>query len=260
VFAIERRRRKEDVPALIGLLREPPGRLRARAVEALERLTQIPFGDDVAKWEKWWGTGGRTFELPEPRPRPAAAPHSSARITFRNIPVLSHRACFILDASRSMLEPAPGKGGRTRWDVVVEDLRAVVGRLPDAARFNVILFRTEVTAWRPHPVPVNAATRRACAEWIGEEKPAGWTNLYDALALAVADDDIDALYVLTDGVPSRGGETERTAILDELAFLNRYRLVQVNCIQAGAKEGLGKRWDGFLDDLAQAHDGVSVRE
>jgi hypothetical protein len=159
-----------------------------------------------------------------------------------------------------MTEPAPGKKGRTRWDLVVEDLRAVVERLPDAARFNVLLFRTGVAAWRPRPVPATSAARRACSEWIGAERPGGWTNLYDALALALGDDEVDAVYVLTDGVPSRGLETERAAILDEIAYLNRYRLVQINCIQAGSTEGLGKRWEGFLDDLAAANDGIAVRE
>ncbi len=260
-LAVERRRRKEDLPLLVRLLRDPPGRVKARAADALEKMTQLPFGDDPLKWEKWWGSGGRSFELPEPRPRAPQGPgHSSARVAFRSIPVLSRRCCFILDASKSMTEPAPGKGGKTRWDLVVEDLRAVAGRLPDDARFNVVLFRTDVTSWRPRLVPATPPARRACCDWIGDEKPAGWTNLYDALALALSDDDVDAVYVLTDGVPSRGAETDRMGILGELAYLNRFRLVQVNCVQAGSKEGLGKRWEGFLDDLAAANDGVAVRE
>ena len=66
--------------------------------------------------------------------------------------------------------------------------------------------------------------------------------------------------MLTDGVPSRGSETGRRSILDEIAFLNRYRLVQINCVQTGSEKGLGKKWRGFLEELAEAHDGVSVRE
>ena len=66
--------------------------------------------------------------------------------------------------------------------------------------------------------------------------------------------------MLTDGVPSRGTETKRKAILAEIEYLNHFRLVQINCVQAGGEKGLGKRWRGFLDDLAKAHDGVSVRE
>ena len=104
------------------------------------------------------------------------------------------------------------------------------------------------------------ARARAIADVFEAARPGGWTNLFDALALALADDDVDTLYVLTDGVPSRGSETERRSILDEIAFLNRYRLVQINCIQAGGSEGLGRKWRGFLEELAEAHDGVSVRE
>ena len=159
-----------------------------------------------------------------------------------------------------MVKPAPGGDGKSRWDLVVRDLVEVLRRLPKRARFNVILFRTDVEAWKPRLVAATAAARRSCHAWIEATRPAGWTNLYDALALALSDDTVDALYVLTDGVPSRGAETTRQSILTEIGFLNRYRLVQINCVQAGGERGLGKRWRGFLDDLAKAHDGVSVRE
>jgi hypothetical protein len=61
-------------------------------------------------------------------------------------------------------------------------------------------------------------------------------------------------------VPSRGRETARRAILDEIAFLNRYKMIQINCVQAGGSEGLGKKWRGFLEELAAAHDGIAVSE
>ena len=185
---------------------------------------------------------------------------TSAVVRFRRIPIVSQRICFVIDASRSMLEPAPGKEGQTRWQIVVEDLQEVLRRIPDGARFNVILFRTDVEAWKPRLAPASRANRAACQRWIGEAAPSGWTNLFDAVRLALADDEVDALFVLTDGVPSKGAETARRDILDEIAFLNRYRLVQINCVQAGGSEGLGKRWDGFLEELAKAHDGVSVNE
>lgn len=186
--------------------------------------------------------------------------YTSAVPRFRRIPVTSLRLCFIVDASRSMDAPAPGGQGKSRWELVVRDLLEVLDRLPAKARFNVILFRTDVEAWRKRLVPATKGAKRAFREWIEGTKPGGWTNLYDALALALADDDVDAVYLLTDGVPSRGAERRRQDILGEIAFLNRYRLVQINCVQAGAAKGLSKRWHGFLDDLAKAHDGISVRE
>jgi len=259
VLGAEAARDEAALPALFTLLeREPPGRTRARAAQALESLTRAPFGEDAAAWRKWRANQGEAYRFPEPLAAVRREEHSKAAIQFRKIPVLSRRVCFLLDASRSMLEPAPGKKGRTRWDLAREDLLAVVEKLPADARFNVILFRTGVESFRPGLAPVVA--RPAFRTWIGAQEPRGWTNLFDALRLALSDDEVDALYILTDGVPSTGAETARRAILDEIAYLNRFRLVQVNCVQAGGDEGLGKGWKGFLDELAAAHDGIAVRE
>jgi hypothetical protein len=183
-----------------------------------------------------------------------------SQLTFRKIPVRSRRLCFVLDASRSMDKPAPRGGGKSRWDLLVRDVLGVLDMLPRDARFNVVLFRTGVESWQSRLTPATSGHRARCRRWIGAASPAGWTNLFDALAEALADDDVDALYLLTDGVPSRGLETKRQAILDEIAYLNRFRLVQINCVQAGGSEGLGKSWQGFLDDLAESNDGLSVRE
>ncbi|MGQ0613582.1 MAG: HEAT repeat domain-containing protein [Planctomycetaceae bacterium] len=266
IRAAERIRSPETVPALIALVAGEPGRVRAAAASALEALTRAPFGEDAAQWRRFWEKRGAGYAFPEAAAAPVAAPHaegeSTSRVTirFHDIPVVSRRACFVLDASRSMLEIAPRAKGRSRWDLSCAELAGVLDRLPEDARFNVVLFRTEVEAWKPRLERATRGSRVACRDWIGEAKPSGWTNLFDALALALADDEVDAIYLLTDGVPSRGAETARRSILDEIAFLNRFRLVQINCVQAGAEEGLSKAWKGFLDDLARDHDGVCVRE
>jgi hypothetical protein len=266
VLAAETLRDAACIPGLLAQIEGPPGRLRARAAKALETLTGVPIGEDAEAWKLWSARQEPNYRFPEapPTPPPAApAPGETrtvASVRYHSIPVASRRVCFVLDASRSMLEPAPGTKGRTRWDLAREDLTRVLERLPPDARFNVILFRTDVEAWKPRLVQASSSYVAACRAWIEEAKPRGWTNLFDALALAIADDDVDALFVLTDGVPSRGTETARAAILEEIGFLNRFRMVQINCVQAGSSEGLGKRWEGFLDDLAAAHDGVAVRE
>jgi len=262
IRACERVRHRDLVPALIDALRMPPGRVRARCAQTLESLTGAPYGGGRARWQRWWKMNSTGFRVRAPvagraRRKPGG---SVASISFRRLPVVSRRIVFVLDASRSMTETAPHKKGKRRWDLVVDDLLGVLRRLPRDARFNVVLFRTDVVAWKPKLVGATKGNVRRCAEWIGKQSPAGWTNVFDALELALADDDVDAVYLLTDGVPSRGAETKRRAFLEEIAFLNRYRLVQINCVQAGSSEGLGARWRGFLDELAAAHDGLCVRE
>jgi hypothetical protein len=258
--ACARMRRKEFVPELIRMLEGSSGRVRAGASDLLEDWSGAPFGEDATKWREWWANAKDGFEIGDLRPKRAREDHSRAIATFRRIPVRSLRLCFVLDASRSMSKPAPGANGKSRWELVVRDLRDVLRKLPRQARFNVILFRTGVEAWKPRLVGATRSAKAACLRWIEAQDPGGWTNLFDALEVALRDDDVDALFVLTDGVPSRGKEKGRRAILKEIAFLNHYRLVQINCVQAGSEKGLSKSWRGFLDELAEAHDGVSVRE
>jgi len=258
VRAAERLRHAGTIAPLIRVLEGEPGRVRARAAATLADLTGADFGEDARAWSRWWALAREGFEVAPKRVRKRY--RTSSAVTFRRIPVVSTRLCFVIDASRSMEKPAPGGGGRSRWELVKRDLASVLERLPRGARFNVILFRTDVEPWRKRLGPATRGARARCERWIDAAEPSGWTNLYDAVALALEDDAVDTLYMLTDGVPSRGAETKRAAILDEIAFLNRYRLVQINCVQAGGAKGLSKRWEGFLDELAKAHDGVAVRE
>ena len=260
ILAAERLRHRGTVPALIEVLGEPPGRLRARCVVALESLTGASHGTSRDRWRAWWKRATDRFEV-----RPRRAPRANrdrtvSTLSFRRLPVVSRRVIFVLDASKSMAKPAPHMTGKSRWDLVVSDVVGVLRRLPKGSRFNVILLRTGVTAWKPRLARASPGSARSCAEWISGQSPAGWTNLFDSLARALEDKHVETVYVLTDGVPSRGAETRRTAILDEIDFLNRYRMVQIHCVQAGSARGLGKRWSGFLDELADAHDGICVRE
>ncbi|MHC4937881.1 MAG: VWA domain-containing protein [Planctomycetota bacterium] len=256
MHAAEGMRHRDLVPPLIEGLSRPRGRVHARCLRTLESLTGASFGADVARWQRWWSTVGPGFRVAPPRKRRHGG--SVSTLSFRRIPVESRRLIFVLDASRSMVDPV--RPGKRRWDLVVEDLLAVLRGLPADARFNVVLFRTRVEAWKPHLTRATKGHVRNCAKWIEKQAPSGWTNLFDALELALRDDEADAIYLLTDGVPSRGAEIRRRAILEEIAFLNRFRIVQINCVQAGSSEGLGPQWRGFLRDLADAHDGVSVRE
>ncbi len=223
---VEALRRRELVAPLIEVLAGKPGRVRARAAQALENLTRLPFGENVRKWRTFWSERGADFLMPKPhKVKPKRKGHSTAAIRFRRLPITSRRLCFIIDASRSMSKPAPGKQGKSRWELVVRDLKEVLAHLPSDARFNVVLFRTGVEAWRPRLVPATRAMKRSCTDWIDKASPAGWTNLFDALDMALRDNAVDAVYVLTDGVPSRGAETRREAILDEIRYMNHLGFV-----------------------------------
>lgn len=64
--------------------------------------------------------------------------------------------------------------------------------------------------------------------------------------------------VLTDGAPSAGKERTRSGILSAVAHLNRYRKAVIHTVEIGG-ETAGKKWKGFLAELAARNGGIHVR-
>ena len=123
---------------------------------------------------------------------------------------------------------------------------------------HLVRFGTEVEAFRPRPVKNGSCTRRAALAWFSKKRPGGRTNLFDALARALGEPAVDTIFVLTDGAPSAGEYRTRTGILMEVARRNRYRKAVIHTIEIGA-DRTGRRWRGFLADLARRNGGRSVR-
>jgi predicted protein tyrosine phosphatase len=69
----------------------------------------------------------------------------------------------------------------------------------------------------------------------------GSTNIFDALEKAFTDQDVDTIYLLTDGEPSAGRIKDVESILDEIRRWNRTRQIVIHCIAIGIDSNLCKR-------------------
>ena len=65
-------------------------------------------------------------------------------------------------------------------------------------------------------------------------------------------------HFLTDGAPSAGEHRDRGSILRSVESLNRYRKAKVHTVEIGGGT-TGRKWRGFLADLARATGGRYVR-
>lgn len=250
-----RLREPAAVPPLIAALGRERGRLRDEAGAALSAITGVGLPPDPERWEAWWRSERDRFRVP---PRPAAAgraPEESVA-RFSSIPIRSERVAFVLDRSASMMDPLERDGAVTKGDLVEAELEAALRRLPAEARFLLVAFGTEAVAFAPRPVPAPAAGRALA--WFRKRRPEGRTNLHAGLALALGCEEVDTIFVLTDGAPSAGEHRGRGEVLRETARLNRWRKAVIHAVEVGA-EATGRRWEGFLADLAAAHGGVHVR-
>ena len=69
--------------------------------------------------------------------------------------------------------------------------------------FNMLQFSSEVTAWREHMVPVTAQSLSAARQWVLALAASGCTDTLGVLRKALAMEEVEGVYLLTDGRPDQ---------------------------------------------------------
>lgn len=249
-------RLKKSIPVLFGRLELESGRMRETVATALRLLTGEDHGT-ATRWKMWWAGEAPTFCVP---PIQVAVDleakrqeHQSANSTqsaFYGLELISDRVCFVVDMSGSMSAPAKGTGGRTkvegeapstRLQVAKEQLMGAIEGMPNGNYFNVIFFESRVYAMEDEMVELGKASRKKAAGYIASMSPRGGTAVYDGLYKALLDEEVDAIYLLTDGDPGGGTIDDPKRIAKSIASLNSTRRIQINCISIGKNSDLLKQ-------------------
>jgi hypothetical protein len=231
-----------SIPLLIARVGAENGRLAAELDQALFVHTGTRRADRP-EWEAWWAKHRAGFALP---PRQMVVNSKSAAgggptIAYFDIPLVSRRIVFLIDVSGSMKAPIGTDRKRTRLDEAKDQLRRVVEALPESHEFNVIVFETGVHAQfdRLHKADADSKTRTLDAMKV--LRPAGGTNIYDALELAYRDAAVDTIYLLTDGDPTAGKVVDPGIVGDEVRRWNLRRQVVIHSIAVGQESPLLRR-------------------
>ena len=244
---------------LVAALRDPRERVAQAAGASLVTLTGIPFDVDVARWTAWLQTDGATFDPASVGPHKAQpfdpGPHTAETVRFLDVPIASPHVSFVLDASGSMKEVDSGK--TSRWDRVRGEVDRVLAALGTSAEGNVVVFADEAETLFPSATRFGAAARERVKTALLARLPAGRTALYDGIALALADPDVDTVIVLSDGAPSAGRFFTKSDVRTEIAHANRWRRARIDVVSIGADE-TGKRWRTLLADIARDSGGKAV--
>jgi len=133
--------------------------------------------------------------------------------------------------------------GRTRKELVDEELRKALEALPESTRFNVIPYTATAVPWQKSLVPAERKNVAKALEWFVGRKDTGTGDLWGALQLALADPAVDTLVVLSDGAPS-GGRRWNLGLMKQLfAEQNRFRRVELDAVLADASGWLAREWD-----------------
>ncbi|MCZ6793883.1 MAG: hypothetical protein O7J95_09765 [Planctomycetota bacterium] len=187
---------------------------------------------------------------------------------------VSPRSVFVIDTSSSMRQLAtlPGSGGRIvvkgdekarlrgrrepKVEIVKRELERAVAVLQPIFKFNILSYSATFHPWkgsgklRLHPATrENVASGRDFARTLTTDSG---TNIYDSLEAAMSIPDVDTVYLLSDGQPSRGGTKPQ---IEANARLGNY-LLGIRIVTYGfTPEGKGSFDEEFMKRLARSHRG-----
>ncbi|MBK8177499.1 MAG: HEAT repeat domain-containing protein [Planctomycetes bacterium] len=242
---LESVRTAEIVGTLIQRMQKEEGRMLVEFGQTLWRLSGEPFYTQSLAWKGWWEKNSKGFqpigaeELAKREADEAARRLKQvSRASFFGIRIKSRRVIFILDVSGSMNELTRGeyvgKQGEPRINVAKRELTKCIDALEQDSLFNVVVFSSDVEKWLPEGISDAKGTNREDAKSYVEKLGAnGGTNLYGSLREAFADQDVDTIFVLSDGEPSVGEVIDPGTIREHVRAWNEHRKITINSIAVG---------------------------
>jgi len=134
-------------------------------------------------------------------------------------------AIFLIDTSGSMhTEFSSECGSRfNRLEYVVHDLHKILHhRVPPEFRFNIFSFSSDLYKWKRTMQFASRANLKEAEHYLDTLEPEGGTNTHDALRAALAEPDVEVIYLLSDGEPT-SGITSFDGIVSDVCKYNAMR-------------------------------------
>ncbi|MHC4931706.1 MAG: HEAT repeat domain-containing protein [Planctomycetota bacterium] len=243
--AVEALRDATLLPDVVDLLARERGRLRHDAWSLLRRLTGKEIPPDPEQW--------RAILPIADLPPPNRAPEKTAKTrAYFGMPVVSENVAFVFDVSGSMRDDGKIEMARERF-------RRTALELGPEQRYDLFVLRYHLE-YPPRPRlerafgALAAGRAKRAAAWLDRQEAKGAGAIFDGLRAAIADDEVDTIYLLSDGVPSFGTVKRDYRVLQEVRRLNRWRRVVIHTILLGEK-GTDRK---FMKALAALTGGRAV--
>lgn len=238
-------------------------------VHALEDLTGTRQGYLPQAWVSWWNGAGAKAGLAPRKNRPPQgwlhAPRggsadeggSGATTTYFDIPVMAQPTAFVFDMSGSMRDPVSRDNPTIRVDLSRRELGKTLKEMPADTLFNLLIYRyysefpirTEVQRAFPKGVqPLNARNQDAANKWIEGQPAVGWGAFYEAILAALEDPQVQVIYFLSDGAPSRGEFIDREELVSALNEVRRFSPVTIHSVLVGG----GRKDEEFMQGMAES--------
>jgi hypothetical protein len=142
----------------------------------------------------------------------------------------------------------PWGSGMPNCSVRQREMVRAIAILPKETHFGIVAFDGRVAAWRPKLVPALDHHKQQAIRFVSEIRADGETAWFDALEAAMTmDGNTEAVFFLTDGVPTTGRIVAPAKIAQVLSEENTYRRIKLHTVGIGVS-----RWPmRFLAALAE---------
>ena len=237
------------------------GQLLFEIDEIFKKITLDDFLGDETRYAQWRNdtttpVGNRVSRQSRPDSifKNASYSESANRIKFQRqqyygIDIEAKRVLFIIDHSGSMRAStrASGRWGTRLWQAK-EALTKAIKDLPEDDEFGIMFYSDSVRTWKQELVYATPENKRDAATFIYRLGLGGSTNTHGALRDSMDfDDDLEAVFLLTDGQPSSGSIIQPAAIVNDIVHRNRLRHLKINTIGIA----VNTKTKSFLSTLAQ---------
>uniref|UniRef100_A0A452GT63 VWFA domain-containing protein n=1 Tax=Gopherus agassizii TaxID=38772 RepID=A0A452GT63_9SAUR len=150
--------------------------------------------------------------------------------------ILETKVCILIDTSGSM-DPYLQQVTKELTFLIWEQLRK------NNARFNLLRFAEDIDTWQEFLVEATDETCHDAVQWVSKLQAHGNTCVLKALQKAFCFQDLEALYVVTDGKP----DTSCSLILKEVEKIRKKETIKIHTISFNCSD---RRANEFLKKLA----------
>ncbi len=259
----------ESVDALIEIMRTEEDKGRTNAIlwnfvgAELYRVLgdEAPQGSTSVRIEHNWKKLGRKVPAKPDYSQPA---DSGPTVAFFGDQI-SPRAIFLVDISSSMRQEtvlaerrtrrsAPkedSESGRRRQKVAIvkEELERCLGQLQSWYKFNLGGYHAALVPWKRGLAlqAANSSNVDAAKDFARTLEVKQGTNIFESVKTALPVEELETIYLLSDGVPSvGGGPAEIEKMIKSMNYLLGVRIVTYGF----AGEEKGAYDEGFMQRLA----------
>ncbi len=193
---------------------------------------------DTPSWTEW------ALKLPDGwKPKKPAQTIEKKYVTKAEMlgqPVITDHLTILIDVTEWTGEK--GGEGVSRKARVRSELGRMLGNLPEKSQFNLVMYASTVAAWEKGVVDATPANVKRALKAFDDCAATGAAHFLEAASVALSDDRIDTILVITDSAPAGAHHADLGLVLEEIAQRNRFQSVVIDAVMLRPDAEVAEQW------------------